>query len=425
MRTVGCGQGCSGRRGRRGGTAGHRWFDGLAQIGPRRANGPGQLEARFHLARAGPGAVVQRVAVGRLAAVQRLAQAVQPAQRGRGVEDRRVAITQAQCRHHVAHRILELAAGAALELIGSEQRAQRGGDVAIAALEGLRHAVDQRTRRVVRQPVVGQLAADEARGGGCAGQAVQRLVHLGHALAVHGLAQELLGPEVVSARVEFKQALAHVQRLLRRWQARRVAAQLGLHAHAGQHPGELLHVALRVARVHAQGVQLHQLARVVFIDAARSVLGVVQKLQHGRVAHHGPQQIAETPQRMRADGAVFVVAQHGADFALALEHAEVVQPEPGHLLLHLAGRIHGAQQVALGGLARQPVHLLLPGVARGLLGRIVRQRIGGLALLHHVGHQFGGGALRDRHRADLRLHRAGQRGRRRRRAKLRVQPSLG
>src|SRR2546429_10030013 len=52
---------------------------------------------------------------------------------------------------------------------------------------------------------------------------------------------------------------------------------------AGQHAGELLHVLLAVAAVDAEGVPLHQLARVVLVDVADGILGVVEVLEHGRV----------------------------------------------------------------------------------------------------------------------------------------------
>src|SRR5213080_154798 len=47
--------------------------------------------------------------------------------------------------------------------------------------------------------------------------------------------------------------------------------------------GELLHVLLAVAAVDAEGVPLHQLARVVLVDVADGILGVVEVLEHGRV----------------------------------------------------------------------------------------------------------------------------------------------
>src|ERR1035441_4505399 len=75
-----------------------------------------------------------------------------------------------------------------------------------------------------------------------------------------------------------------------------------------QHPRQLGHVLLRVAAVHAQGVQLHYLARIVFVEPLRGLavilgapgglrvgthaLPVVQVPQHRRTLRRGQQQLA-------------------------------------------------------------------------------------------------------------------------------------
>ena len=58
-------------------------------------------------------------------------------------------------------------------------------------------------------------------------------------------------------------------------------------APAGEDARQLVHVALCVTGVHPQGVQLHQLSRVILIDTAHVALCLVQKIQHGRVACAG------------------------------------------------------------------------------------------------------------------------------------------
>ena len=92
-------------------------------------------------------------------------------------------------------------------------------------------------------------------------------------------------------------------------------------------------ILLRVAAVHAEGVQLHQLARVVLIQAARGLLGalcsafgadrlrryalpVVQIKHHGGAIGGGFEQIAELPQHVRADGVALIGGHQNAIRAL-------------------------------------------------------------------------------------------------------------
>ena len=95
------------------------------------------------------------------------------------------------------------------------------------------------------------------------------------------------GAEVVAGGIEFEGAVATIQRLPFGLELGRLA---DVDADAGEHARELLHVLLRVAAVHAEGVQLHQLARVVLVDMAGGVLIVVQILQHRRMfeRRHAP-----------------------------------------------------------------------------------------------------------------------------------------
>ena len=96
-------------------------------------------------------------------------------------------------------------------------------------------------------------------------------------------------------------------------------------------------------------------------------------------------------------------AQHGAQIALALVHAEVVHPEPVHLFLHLVRGIQGAQQVAGGGLALQAVEFLLIGLTGDLLVLVERNRIGVTAPLLQLLHQLDQRCFADRHGVDLAL----------------------
>jgi hypothetical protein len=109
------------------------------------------------------------------------------------------------------------------------------------------------------------------------------------------------------------------------------------------------------------------ISRVVFVDAVGGVLFVIEIADHGRVVQRGRQQVAELAQRVRADRVFLVIADHGAQIGFALVDAEVVHPEPCHLLLQLVGRVQVAQQRAGGGFFGQAVQLLLVGALRGFL----------------------------------------------------------
>ena len=154
-------------------------------------------------------------------------------------------------------------------------------------------------------------------------------------LAADGVAQQHLGAEVVPRRIEFEGAArADTAAATAALSLRRIA---GVDADAGQDARQLLHVLLRVAAIDAQRVQLHQLARVVLIDVAGGILGVVQVLQHRRMLERRQHQVAEMPERMRADRVLLVVADQPAQIGLVLMHAEMIEPEPHHLLLQLRG----------------------------------------------------------------------------------------
>ena len=335
---------------------------------------------------------------------------MQPRQCRVGAGQHSVAMGQAQARQRIVHRVPKPLAERCAEFWRVEQRFQHRCDVAVGALKAADQGLQQREGRVVSHQKKRDLARDEARGGRRAGQAVQRFVHFGQAFGAQRLAEERLGLPVVPLGVELEQAVAHVVASQRGLHAWGLAAWRPLrHAHAGQHAGQLLHVLLAVAAVHAQRVQLHQLARVVLVDAACGVLCVVQVAQHGRVAHGGAQQVAKAAQCVGAYCAFLVVTHQGAQVALAGKHVEVVHPEPGHLLAQLGGRIERAQHKPGGSLLLQGAHVLLPGFERGLALVLGRQGLGGAVAGFHVGCQRLDGGARDGHGVDLRLDLARQR----------------
>src|SRR5204862_530066 len=106
---------------------------------------------------------------------------------------------------------------------------------------------------------------------------------------------------------------------------------------------------------------LHQLGRVVLVQAAGAVPRVVEVDEHRRMARGGAEQIAEAAERVRPDRALLVVGNQRAQRALVLEDVEVVEPEPRDMLLELVRRIDRAQQHARLRLARQA-----PGVTAGV-----------------------------------------------------------
>ena len=114
----------------------------------------------------------------------------------------------------------------------------------------------------------------------------------------------------------------------------------------GEDARELLHITLRVAAVDSECVQLQQLARVVFVDVVCRVLLVVEIANHRGMAQRRHDEIAEASKRVRADGAIFVVAHEHANVRLVLMDVEVIHPEPGHLLAQLIGGVERAQKRA-------------------------------------------------------------------------------
>ena len=208
------------------------------------------------------------------------------------------------------------------------------------------------------------------------GQQVDHLVALVLAAAPDPMAEDDLVPAVVDPLVEEELRLG----------LPRVA-----HRPAGEAAGDLGHVLLRVAAVDAEGVQLHDLARVVLVEpplACRLSRGpgderppaegaprapvvegrgvgvggepVVEVEEHRRALRRGPQQVLEFPPRVRAHDVALVLADHELHRPLAREHVEVVHPEVGHHLVELPLAVDGPEDIGrlqlLHDLLRRPVH---------------------------------------------------------------------
>jgi hypothetical protein len=173
--------------------------------------------------------------------------------------------------------------------------------------EGLRHPVHQRLRRIVGDEALRQLLGNEVRRGRMPRQNIQHLLAVFDAAAGrdHVAQHDLLALVVQLVVVEEAAAFTRL-----------------LNAPAGEAARHFGDVFLRVAAVHAERVQLHQLAPVVLVQAALHfpllVVGVqvrthgleiVQEEKHGRTLRGGFQQIAELAEHMRADGVAFVLRE--------------------------------------------------------------------------------------------------------------------
>ena len=108
---------------------------------------------------------------------------------------------------------------------------------------------------------------------------------------------------------------------------------------AGEDQRQLLHVALVVATIDAEGMQFEQLAGVVLIEAAAVVppgagvwpdrADLIEVDQHRRVTRAGLHHILEAAKDVRADGLTLVgTSRQGDDRLAGGADREVVRPEP-------------------------------------------------------------------------------------------------
>ncbi|MCG3160063.1 MAG: hypothetical protein JMDDDDMK_01095 [Acidobacteria bacterium] len=154
------------------------------------------------------------------------------------------------------------------------------------------------------------------------------------------------------------------------------------------------HVILRVSAVNAERVQLHQLARVIFVQSwtagwrQRIAVGVellrwrrplhlaheiVEVKEHRRALRDGCQQFFEIAQRVWADHVAFVRSQQPAVSVFLSEDIEVVEPEINHHFLQLLFTEDGAQQFGLLQFAQRLV--LIARRARRLRRRLWLRRL--------------------------------------------------
>ena len=311
-----------------------------------------------------PGVAAIGPAFGRLMAKDRLAELRDGLRRPR--RRVRLRLHGAQRAGHDLERRLHLRAirGAAEELGTRHDASDRLPDVAVGLREHRRAPVDERLRRLVADEMPRELGRDERRR--------RRRVRddVEHVLAVFLSAA---GREAVSKHRLFA-------RVVRFGPENESAALADGDAPTGQRSRHLDDVMLRVAAVHAQRVQLHQLAGVVLVETAplsgarrrlearrrksasaatppstipgerrmRAVglaLPVVEIEEHRRTVRDRAEQIAELAQRARTND-VAIVRREKEPLLLALvgEHREVILPEIHHHFVELSLAGHGPGQ---------------------------------------------------------------------------------
>ena len=104
----------------------------------------------------------------------------------------------------------------------------------------------------------------------------------------------------------------------------------------GEAARDLLDIELRVSTVDSERMQLHQLARVVFVWRYRLVEKVVQVKQHRGAFRRGVQQVAKITERVLANYLLVVVGLQGRAEAVDQVDVEMIAPELDHDLEQLA-----------------------------------------------------------------------------------------
>jgi hypothetical protein len=128
----------------------------------------------------------------------------------------------------------------------------------------------------------------------------------------------------------------------------------------GEATRNLANVLLRVAAVHAQRVQLHELPCVILVRRFFSAELVVQVSKHCRAVSRGPQHVGKLAQRMIANDRLLVHRLPICGESLSSVNVEMVRPKVDHALVHLIARINGTQERGLVELSDQKVFVDVP-----------------------------------------------------------------
>ena len=247
------------------------------------------------------------------------------------------------------------------------QRAQHLANIALLLQECLRHAIHQNLRRVVGNKTLRQLQRNKLRRLRTRGQAVQHLPSFTFALWLDAMAEHELQSRLMHARVITEAST------LERF----------LDGPSRKYLGDLGDVALRIPAIHAECVQLQQLAAVILVQAAvlfapcvrvRSRIArrvgpsprtittrrahrdaeslsrvrahahpVIQIEQHRWTFRRRHQQVLKLAQSSWPDDLLLVAGEKKAVRTLICENIEVIKPEVNHHLFELTLAVNSAQ----------------------------------------------------------------------------------
>ena len=240
--------------------------------------------------------------------------------------------------NHELQRALQELATRDHELLAVQQHAQHALDVAASSRELRCHTVHDALRRCVADEAHAQFFRDElGRARVAAHDVHQRLQVLLLASGGNDMPQHSLLAIVMPVVAEV--ALACIQ-------SKGAAAVKGP---AGQATRGLAHIGLRIAAIHAQRVQLHQLARIVLIRhilriGAHLVRLAIQIHEHRGRRRAGADEVLEVAQRVLANHIAIIARLQVNAVALLQVDVEVVRPELDHDLEQLPLAVDSAQQ---------------------------------------------------------------------------------
>ena len=246
------------------------------------------------------------------------------------------------------------------ECVGQQDVAQGQRDLVRAlpvGAEDRRGAVDQRLIGRIRDEAPDEFLADELGDTRMAGQPVEDVAAVLHRrlFGIEELAQHEFRAGIVPGLPVHEGAVVFG----------RVLPMAVLDRPAGERRCGFVHVHIGVAdriagvfgagryleRVDkaeivfgAEGVQLQQFPREIFVGAGARVRGVVEVVHHRRALRDGLQHRPEIAQRIRADHVAVVVHEHRAGIEIGGHHVEMVVPETDHHFLQLPLGVHGTDQ---------------------------------------------------------------------------------
>ena len=241
-------------------------------------------------------------------------------------------------------RRLDLGAKRALgvEFRRRDHRLHHFADVSTGCEKCLRHAVNQRLRRLVGDEAHGKFSGNEARRGRVLRENVQHLLGIVLAAASRdGHAQDRLGALVVNTVV-----------------IEEVAALAGCaNGPTGEAARDFDNVLLRVTAIHAERVEFQQFTSVIFVEAAFALgswfdgcvggdgFPIVQIKKHRGRFGGSLQQLTKSAENVRPNGISFVGRDQGSIRSFVDEDVEVVVPEVVHQFSQLPVRINRPHQL--------------------------------------------------------------------------------